>query len=102
MKDSRTPGCVVVEVLTTLSAGIGAAGDSRNPKPLVKREKVDFPPSPVCESSCVAAKGCGIFRFLAHDDIPEADNNGGESCVDLSCVATAGVGDSAAAALAGC
>ncbi len=78
------PGCTVVEVPSELSSDEGAFGDKRNPNPLVKREKVDFPAFPVGESSCVVAAGWEIFKLLAHEDIAEGDNLDDTSRGELS------------------
>lgn len=58
-------------------------GDS--PKPLVRREKVDFPEFPEGEGSCGCdpVNGWGIFKFFAQVEIPEAENFDGASLSEL-------------------
>lgn len=71
VKDPKTPDCAVVgEVLpSVLSSCCAAFGDKRNPRPLVRREKVFFP-----VGDSWLDEGCGIFRFLAQEDKPEVEN----------------------------
>jgi len=84
VKDPKTPGSVGVEVPSALSSCCWDLGDKRNPIPLVKRAKGDFPEFPGCRSSCT--DGFGILRFLAHEDMPEVDNMDDVSRTDVSCL----------------
>lgn len=80
------------EVAPGLSSDWGDLGDS--PKPLVRREKVDFPEFPEGESSCGCdpVNGWGIFRFFAQVEIPEAENFDGASRSELVGDDSTGVG----------
>lgn len=90
--DPIKPGCAAVEVPSELSSDWGDFGDERSPKPLVRRAKVDFPEFPVGESSCEPENGWGIFKLLAHDDIPVAEIFDRASLAELS-VADSVVGE---------
>uniref|UniRef100_A0A7C9EMG1 Uncharacterized protein n=1 Tax=Opuntia streptacantha TaxID=393608 RepID=A0A7C9EMG1_OPUST len=51
-------------------SGIGSLGDRRDAIPLVNCVKADFAEFPDVDSSCPPPNGNGIFKFLAHDDMP--------------------------------
>lgn len=78
----KKPGCGDKASAGTMSSAGGDLGDRRNPIPLVNLAKVDLAPSPVGDSSCGDDRGCGIFKPLAHDDIPAADSLDDPSCID--------------------
>ena len=78
-------GCPVVSLEVELSLEGGDFGDNRNPKLLVKRENVDFAEFPLDESSWDPENGWGIFKLLAHDDMPVEDC---VDCAESSCPET--------------
>lgn len=83
----KLDGGVVGEFPPELSSDWGDLGDKFNPKPPVKRERVDFPEFPdgdAPDGSCDPTNGCEIFRFFAQLEIPEAENFEG-SRSEFSC-----------------
>lgn len=73
-----------VDVPSTCSSvgDVGDLGDRRIPSPPVKRAKVDLGAFPDDCSSWDPVNGCGIFKFLAHDEMPEVEIFEGASSVD--------------------
>lgn len=65
---------VAVEAPSVVSFDWGDFGDKRSPNPLVNLANADFSVFSTAESFPVEANGWGIFKFLAHVDIPEAES----------------------------
>lgn len=90
-----------VDVPSEFSAA-GDLGDRRIPSPPVKRAKVDLAAFPDDCSSWDPVNGCGIFKFLAHEEMPEVESFEGTSSVDWPGAESTAVDLAAFDAVTGC
>lgn len=89
--------CVVSELLLELSVGKDIFEGTCSRNPLARREKVEVPTFPVCESCGI----CGSFKLLAQEDMADVDSMEDEPCTELSFSGTTEGEDPTSEALSG-